>query len=661
MSLSVWQRNIVTESGDVIPDAEIEVFDAGSSSKPDLFSDPDGNSSITNPFNADSNGFARFYVAGGRYDIAVNGAVLWEDVALGTAQRRDTGSAPSEVPTNDDANERGFAQQVNSVSDLRASTFPASLQRLWLSGYYGVGTAGGGPLYRDDESTEDDDGGLVFVDSDGVRWKRARTNTVSFFDFGAMGDGASDDTESVQQAVASDAHIVSGLGGLFLVTETIDVPPGKVLDGGEFIFDHADPEAEISVFDTQESVEKSVSLAESAERGDSTITLSQDVPEGAKYAIIRSDAIWADDGADQVKKGEFLLVSPQSTGTTLVLDVACDDDYLTADNASVEFLTDSESSEFKSLAIRSTDESGSNNWTAVRLEKVSGVSIDKCRISNIGRQGIAIVDSFDVALIRNTIKNTSRDGTGYGYATYSACRKITVHKNVIAKPRVSGISGGTDGVLRELYITNNSTYDSNASSFNVKASARSVIVKGNVCVGNPSTTLTGDGLRLRGSDIVVSGNKLSQFGRSPISCVMYGDTSGVGGIKCVVAGNIVEQSDDIAVRVEGGGDGDVESIAVTGNVVSFVENTSSSKGGVHIRAQDGVVVKAAVITSNTVTNCPYNCIDVRGVGEDGVVDYLLASHNILERSENGAAAGRGYVTESQVGTSIVDRNIEADA
>ena len=117
MPLSVWQRNIVTEAGDVIPDAEIEVFDAGSSSKPDLFSDPDGNSSITNPFNADSNGFARFYVAGGRYDIAVNGAVLWEDVALGTAQRRDTGSAPSEVPTNDDVFENtGFGQDELTFS-----------------------------------------------------------------------------------------------------------------------------------------------------------------------------------------------------------------------------------------------------------------------------------------------------------------------------------------------------------------------------------------------------------------------------------------------------------------------------------------------------------------------------------------------------------------
>ena len=172
MSLSVWQRNIVTEAGDVIPDAEIEVFDAGSSSKPDLFSDPDGNSSITNPFNADSNGFARFYVSGGRYDIAVNGAVLWEDVALGTTQRRDTGPAPSEVPTNDDANERGFAQTVDSVSDLRTSTFPASLQRLWLSGYYGVGTTGGGPLYRKGTGfVSADENGILWVDADGVGWE----------------------------------------------------------------------------------------------------------------------------------------------------------------------------------------------------------------------------------------------------------------------------------------------------------------------------------------------------------------------------------------------------------------------------------------------------------------------------------------------------------
>ena len=118
MSLSVWQRNIVTEAGDVIPDAEIEVFDAGSSSKPDLFSDPDGDSSLTNPFNADTNGFARFYVSGGRYDVSVNGTVLWEDVALGTTQGRDTGTGANEVPTNSDLGTASLADTGTAADEV---------------------------------------------------------------------------------------------------------------------------------------------------------------------------------------------------------------------------------------------------------------------------------------------------------------------------------------------------------------------------------------------------------------------------------------------------------------------------------------------------------------------------------------------------------------
>ena len=101
MSLSRWQRSIVTEAGDTIAEAEIEVFDAGESTKPDLFQDSDGSTALTNPFNADGSGFAAFYVAGGRYDIAVNGAVIWTNVALGTVQSRDVGTGSDQVPDND--------------------------------------------------------------------------------------------------------------------------------------------------------------------------------------------------------------------------------------------------------------------------------------------------------------------------------------------------------------------------------------------------------------------------------------------------------------------------------------------------------------------------------------------------------------------------------
>jgi len=83
MPLNVWQRNITDEHGNVISSAEIEVFYAGSTSKPVLKSSPAG-ASLTNPFDANASGFAQFYAIDGYYDIAVNGDVIWSDVQIGT-------------------------------------------------------------------------------------------------------------------------------------------------------------------------------------------------------------------------------------------------------------------------------------------------------------------------------------------------------------------------------------------------------------------------------------------------------------------------------------------------------------------------------------------------------------------------------------------------
>jgi hypothetical protein len=82
MPYNVWQRNAVTEAGDVIPLAEVEVFHAGQATKPDIYSSDSGGA-LTNPFDADVSGFIQFFTISGFYDIAINGAVLWENIQIG--------------------------------------------------------------------------------------------------------------------------------------------------------------------------------------------------------------------------------------------------------------------------------------------------------------------------------------------------------------------------------------------------------------------------------------------------------------------------------------------------------------------------------------------------------------------------------------------------
>lgn len=134
MALNVWQRHIVTNTGKVIPDAEVEVFEAGTVTNADLFSDKGGNTALTNPFNAgptdgQPEGFARFYVAPGRYDIKVTGGgdtITWEDVPvgdLGWGQNPESQGAVGDGVTDD-------REAFNAVEALEIS--PVFLTRDYL-------------------------------------------------------------------------------------------------------------------------------------------------------------------------------------------------------------------------------------------------------------------------------------------------------------------------------------------------------------------------------------------------------------------------------------------------------------------------------------------------------------------------------------------------
>jgi len=97
MALPNWQRTITTTTGDVVPGAEVEVVNEATGLPADLYMSRAGTSAKTNPFFADSSGFAEFYADPGEYRITATGAAgsqVWRyEVLTGTAalMANDTG------------------------------------------------------------------------------------------------------------------------------------------------------------------------------------------------------------------------------------------------------------------------------------------------------------------------------------------------------------------------------------------------------------------------------------------------------------------------------------------------------------------------------------------------------------------------------------------
>lgn len=96
-TLARWQRSIVDEQGNVVPNCNIEVRrEIAGAPLATLYSTRDGSGSpLGNPLTADAEGFVAFHVAGGPYKIrAYLGAfaIEWRWVGIGTNAETDFGT-----------------------------------------------------------------------------------------------------------------------------------------------------------------------------------------------------------------------------------------------------------------------------------------------------------------------------------------------------------------------------------------------------------------------------------------------------------------------------------------------------------------------------------------------------------------------------------------
>ena len=112
-----------------------------------------------------------------------------------------------------------------NISGLRAVT--GNWPVVYVEGYRSAGDGGGGIFWLDSSDTvTDDDGGNVFVTTNGARYKRFALGDVSVRHFGAMGNGVANETDEFQAAAAAAAGApVYVPAGTYVLADYVPVGP----------------------------------------------------------------------------------------------------------------------------------------------------------------------------------------------------------------------------------------------------------------------------------------------------------------------------------------------------------------------------------------------------------------------------------------------------
>lgn len=125
----------------------------------------------------------------------------------------------------------GGSPTMATIAVLRASSLSVAAPMVAVDGYAAAGDGGGGIfVYVSSDSTSADNGGTIIKDSLNRRYYRLGATSFNVKQFGATGNGVTDDTTAITKAIAAAGVVGAGFvdfpAGNYLISSTLTIGNG---------------------------------------------------------------------------------------------------------------------------------------------------------------------------------------------------------------------------------------------------------------------------------------------------------------------------------------------------------------------------------------------------------------------------------------------------
>lgn len=484
---------------------------------------------------------------------------------------------------------------------------------------------------------------------------------ISFKDFGAVGNGITDDAVAIQAAITNAAgKTIDGQGLTYRINSPITgVASNTVIQNAVFDF---------SNMAVQPGVDRCITVSGTLATPlnltantlfESNIVAVADTSSftADDLVFLKSTAVW--DSATATTYGQYARVKSVDTPTQLTLYSSVLIDFTTAAAATIGIVTPVQNVTFSNVRFIGAN---ANSQNALYIQYGENCNVNNCQFEYFDYLAVGFWRCYNSTIDATRMKFARQAGNAYGFSIGGGCYACSVTNSWGEDCRHTVTIGDNDGLNIFTRVENNTAVSNKDAGFDSHSASIYTTFNGNMVEMSADRFLTSnhDGIIIQGAHAVITNNTVVGFKGSGIvyqpvfqngyktSVVIignklvaddtgYGTGSGVG-IYCII---------------DATSGANINGVIIKGNAVSGGANNTATLIGYYVNANKASSTIDNVIIEGNVTSSKINGtgILVRANGASSIVSNVNVANNTIATS---SSTGISFLSS---GTSSIVQNL----